>query len=154
MDAAPSFLIVDAHSMIFALDDLRRTQQVNPRLARDELTAALQSYQDATGVRVVVVFDGRGEAGEEPRTPGGIQVFYGGTGRSADAVIERLVARYASRFRLTVATNDRLEQTTVLAHGGEWIDAKRFSALLESARRDLRARIDRHRRRGSQQHHG
>jgi predicted RNA-binding protein with PIN domain len=154
MDAAPTFLIVDAHSMIFALQDLRRSHESSPRRARDELAAALQGYQDATGVRVVVVFDGRGEAGEEPRTPGGIQVFYGGAGKSADSVIERLVARYAPRYRLTVATDDRLEQTTVLAHGGEWIDSKRFSALLDSARRDLRARIDRHRRPGPHHRHG
>ena len=54
------YLIVDGHSIIFAWPELRRLHERRTSLARDALIKKLRDYQDWTGVRVVVVFDGKG----------------------------------------------------------------------------------------------
>ena len=55
------YLIVDGHSVIFAWPELRALHSRRTGAARDELVRRLTQYQDSSGVRVVVVFDGRGE---------------------------------------------------------------------------------------------
>ncbi len=134
--------------MIFASDEWRGNHQRNTRLARNELAGLLTRYQDASGERVVLVFDGRGETVEEPRAPGGIQVFYAGSGETADDVIERLVAQHAERHRITVATDDIAERTTVEAFGAQWIGSRGFLDRIARAERDFAETI-RKLRRGS-----
>ena len=60
----PDYLIVDGHSVIFAWPELRDLHARRSSLARDALVRKLRDYQDWTGVRVVVVFDGRGSGVE------------------------------------------------------------------------------------------
>ena len=55
------YLLVDAHSVIFSWPELHDLHARNGLAARVELTRRLTAYQDATGVRVVVVFDGKGQ---------------------------------------------------------------------------------------------
>jgi len=105
--------------------------------ARELLASRLSAYQDASGERVAVVFDGSGETSEEPRLPGRIQIFYSGSGRTADDVIERLVYNYAGRYQLTVATEDNAERETVAALGGHWISAAGLAERLQMAERRL-----------------
>jgi predicted RNA-binding protein with PIN domain len=95
------YLIVDGHSVIFAWPELRRLHTRRTALARDELVKILTEYQDASGVRVVAVFDGKGLKPNEDSTPGGIQVFYSATGQTADAIVERLVAKYGEQHEIT-----------------------------------------------------
>ena len=113
----PTFLLVDGHSLLHSWAELRRLHRDHPRHARNELAARLARYADASGERVVIVFDGQGETSEEPRRIPGLQVFYSGSGKTADDVIERLVVKYADRYELTVATEDLAERTTVEASG-------------------------------------
>ena len=54
------YLIVDGHSVIFAWPELRKLHARRTSLARDALTKKLRDYQDWTGTRVAVVFDGKG----------------------------------------------------------------------------------------------
>lgn len=129
MTTAAAYLIVDGHSLIHGEPSWRRIHDRTPRKARELVVAALQRYQDASGERVVVVFDGQGSTSVEPRRPHGIQVIHAGSDETADAVIERLVSRYADRYRISVATDDRAEQTTVSAFGAESVFSIRL--LLE-----------------------
>ncbi len=59
-DVEPQYLIVDGHSVIFAWPELRAMHERRTSLARDTLVRQLRDYQDWSGVRVVVVFDGTG----------------------------------------------------------------------------------------------
>jgi predicted RNA-binding protein with PIN domain len=102
-------------------------------LARDALTKKLRNYQDWTGTRVAVVFDGKGPVVNVASDPGEIQIFYSRAGQTADAVIERLASKYGSRFKLLVATSDVLEQETAGACGAECISAEALRWLLEEA---------------------
>ena len=141
------YLLVDAHSAIFSWPDLHDLHARNSLAAREELTRRLTAYQDASGVRVVVVFDGKGARSNSETVPGGIQVFYSGGGKTADCIIERLAAKYGSEHEITVATNDNLVQQTVITFGGLAMSVDALRDLLGEADRDVNRRIRQHRRR-------
>jgi predicted RNA-binding protein with PIN domain len=128
------YLIVDGHSVIFAWSHLRDLHAKRSSLAREALIKQLRHYQDWTGVHVVVVFDGRGPEVSHISHPGEIQIFYSRDGQTADALIERLAAKYAATFDLTVATSDSLERETVTALGAECISPDGLRGLLDGAR--------------------
>ena len=127
------YLIVDGHSVIFAWPELRQLHKRRTSLARDALTKKLRDYQDWTGTRVAVVFDGKGNAVSELSDPGEIQIFYSRAGQTADSIIERLASKYGQSFKLLVATSDVLEQETASACGAECISAEALRWLLEEA---------------------
>jgi uncharacterized protein len=130
------YLIVDGHSVIFAWPELRELHARRSSLAREALIKQLRDYQDWTGVRVVVVFDGKGRKIEATSDPTDVQVFYSRTGQTADTIVERLASKYAKRFELMVATSDSMEGETVEACGAEWISPEALRGLLSSGRRD------------------
>ena len=140
------FLIVDAHSAIFAWPELRALHQRRMLLAREALVKTLTEYQDITGIRVVAVFDGQGGKISEATEPGGIQVFYSGQGLTADSVIERLAARYGREHDLTVATSDRLEQDTAASFGAVCVSVENLHGMIEEAHAGFQRDSQRHRR--------
>lgn len=140
------YLLVDGHSVIFAWPELRKLHGRRMALARDELVKVLTEYQDSSGVRVVAVFDGKGESTTEQSEPGGIQVFYSAGKVSADSIIERLVAKYAKEHDMTVVTNDHLEQQTAISFGALAISTDTFRNLVNEAAADLTRRLKAHRR--------
>jgi len=140
------YLIVDGHSVIFAWPELRKLHTRRTELARNELVKILTEYQDASEVRVVAVFDGKGEKSNEATEPGGIQIFYSAAGQTADAIVERLVAKYASQHEITVATDDHMEQQTATSFGALVVSSAGLRPWLEDAQRDLARRLKQHRR--------
>ena len=130
----PQFLIVDGHSVIFAWPELHALHKCRSSLARDALVRKLRDYQDWTGVRVIVVFDGTGTAVDVDATPGEIQIFYSRARQTADSVVERLASKYGSQFTLLVATNDYHEQETVAACGAECMSVEGLRGLLDAVR--------------------
>ncbi len=130
----PDYLLVDGHSIIFAWPELRLLHTRRSALAREALIKKLRDYQDWSGTRVVVVFDGRGLSVSEESEPGEIQIFYSRTGQTADSIIERLTSKYAERFHLVVATGDYLEQETAGASGAETVSPEGLRDLLAQAR--------------------
>jgi len=141
-----TFLLVDAHNVIFARPDLADLHRRGPAAAREALIRLLERHQDAAGVRVVAVFDGgaKGRGAGELSAPAGIQIFYT---QSADSIIERLAVKYAAKHRIVVATNDTLVRTAAEAAGATTLDVdtlfgeiERVANELESAIRKLRPR--------------
>lgn len=127
-------LIVDGHSIIFAWPELRKLHNRRPALARDVLVKQLLDYQDWTGHKVVVVFDGTGSTVSSIAEPGGIQVFYARRDQSADTIIERLAAKYGGQFEITIATSDLLEMETANACGAACISPTGLRELLSRGR--------------------
>ena len=134
MQERARYLLVDGHSIIFAWPELRKLHARRSALARDALIKQLRNYQDWTGVRVVVVFDGKGTKIETTSDPGEVQIFYSRSGQSADAIIERLASKYAKQFDLMVATSDSMEAETVHASGAQRISPDSLRELLQRAR--------------------
>ncbi len=139
-------LIVDGHSMIFALPDLRNLQGKSHLASRIELEKRLVRYQDISGVSVVLVFDGAGGRVQSDREGAGVQVIYSDQGRTADDVIERLSAKYAQKYDLTVATDDYAEQETVRAHGAHAIGSEMFRDQLDASDRSFDERLRKYRK--------
>ena len=127
------YLIVDGHSVIFAWPELRKLHGRRTSLAREALTKKLRDYQDWTGTRVAVVFDGKGTTVSEISEPGEIQIFYSRASQTADSIVERLASKYGKTFKLLVATDDVLEKETASASGAECISAEALRWLLEEA---------------------
>jgi predicted RNA-binding protein with PIN domain len=142
------YTLVDGHSVIFAWPELRKLHQRRNLLGREELIKLLTEYQDASGIRVVVVFDGQGAKVSEETAPGGIQIFYAAKGQTADAVIERLVAVYGQEHDLTVVTDDHLERDTTSAFGAYTLSSETFRAMLAEARGDLDRELKKFKRNG------
>ena len=138
------YLIVDAHSVIFAWPELRELHKRRMILAREALVKTLTEYQDTTGVRVVAVFDGQGEKVSETTEPGGIQVFYSGQGQTADSVIERLVAKYGREHDITVATSDLLEQDTASSFGAVCVSVEILQGMIGEAHSGFQRALKRH----------
>jgi len=135
MPARTRYLIIDGHSIIFAWPELRKLHARRSSLAREALIKQLRDYQDWTGVRVVIVFDGKGGKTSATSELGDVQIFYSRGGQPADAIVERLASKYAKRFDLMVATSDSMEAQTVQACGADWISPEGLRTLLSSARR-------------------
>ena len=128
------YLIVDGHSIVFAWSDLRKLHERRPSLARDALIKQLRDYQDWSGVRVVVVFDGKGPTVAAQLDPVDVQIFYSRRGQTADTIIERLASKYAARFDLIVATSDFMEQQTASACGAECMSPETLRTLIQEGR--------------------
>jgi uncharacterized protein len=127
------YLIVDGHSVIFAWPDLRKLHQRRTRLAREALAKSLRDYQDWTGIKVVLVFDGRGTDVTDSADPHEIQIFYSRKGQTADAIVERLTSKYAPDFDLTVATSDLLERQTVTSFGAASVSPETLREMIDEA---------------------
>ena len=141
------FLIVDGHSIIFSWPELLALHQRNTAVARDSLVKTLTAYQDVSGTQVVIVFDGKGAMVSKIEEPGGIQIFYSNAGRTADEIVERLVAKYAKKFSITVATADLLEQQTVTSFGAQPIGSEGLRRMIQDAQVEFAAELKRLRKR-------
>ena len=135
------YLIVDGHSVIFAWPELRKIHERRSSLAREALTRQLRDYQDWTGVRVVIVFDGKGARVSATSGSGDVQIFYSRSGQTADAIIERLASKYARKVDLTVATSDFMERQTVHASGAMCISPEALREAMEEARLTTRRKL-------------
>ena len=92
------------------------------------------------------MFDGKGEHANEATEPGGIQIFYSGAGQTADEIVERLVAKYAPKHDMTVATDDHMERQTAETFGAVAVSTEYLRALLGEAESELSRRIKQRRR--------
>ncbi len=112
-------LIVDGYNIIFALEELKELSKVNIDSAKDMLKDMLADYQGYKGCRVIVVFDGYRKKGNPGSTETyfDLEVVHTKQDETADAYIERLVHQLVSKYKITVATNDNLEQLTILSQG-------------------------------------
>ena len=112
-------LIVDGYNIIFAIDELKALSKVNIDSAKDKLKDMLADYQGYKGCRVMVVFDGyrkKGNLGSSEKYFD-VEVVHTKQDETADAYIERTVHELVNKYKVTVATNDNLEQLTILSQG-------------------------------------
>lgn len=126
-------LIVDGHSMIFQWREFSARYASQGASVRAELVQMLTRLQDSSAWTVAVVFDGRGVKPSSESEPGGIKVFYSKTGQTADAIIERLAAKYSPTHDVTVATDDNLERLTVESFGAVAISSHQLRSEMEAA---------------------
>lgn len=143
MPAPLTYLLIDGHNVIHAWPELLREHRVAARrhLARIELLKRLRNLQDMTGTQVVVVFDGAKQGTNEEREPEGLQIIYADSGTTADTIIERLVARYATDRPMRVASADGMVRETILSLGADWISPESLRVMCDGAETQMRTRL-------------
>ena len=136
------YLLVDGHSIIHAWPELRvlHRQAARRHTARDLLLQRMRHYQDMTGERAIVVFDGPQLRITEEREPEGLQIFYADVSTTADTIIERLVAKYATQHMLTAATADGMIRETVSAFGANWVSPETLKRMCADEETEMRRR--------------
>lgn len=127
------FIIVDGYNIIFAWEELSDLSKVNIDSARDKLKDILCNYQGYKNCRMMVVFDAyrvKGNPGKVEKY-GDLEVVYTKTDETADVFIERMVHNEGKKYRVTVATNDGLEQLTVMSQGALRMSARHLFEEIE-----------------------
>lgn len=142
-----SILVVDGHNAMHAWEEcaelLRKFSGTSA--ARARLISELSLFHDVSTWNVVLVFDRKkhGETvqpAEKAANDGGVRVLFASGKRSADGVIETIVAKYASDCRMMVASNDRMVLHAALGGGAEAISIKGMIEMIEHERRNFSER--------------
>ena len=103
--------------------------------ARHRLVRFIEHTARTLADRTVIVFDGRAEGTDEALSAPDLEILFSGDGCSADALIERLVARVAGEARTLVVTSDRAERRIVLGAGAQAMSAAEFLDRCRTAAR-------------------
>lgn len=135
------YLIVDGYNMIFAWDELKKLADINIDSARDKLCDILDNYAGFSGIEVTVVFDAYRRKGATLNKGkyNLLNVVYTKEGQLADHYIEQAVREITkskkkdNKYRVAVATNDRLEQLTASTGGALRMSADELKARINAA---------------------
>lgn len=99
--------------------------------ARDALIEKVSRFSIGSGAKSIIVFDGRGhapgDAGLEPRAPN-LEVRFSPRGKTADAVIERMVYAAPNRRHIIVVTADHGIRNLCSALGALTMSPDKFLA--------------------------
>jgi len=123
-------VVIDGYNLIHAMPELARLVGTDLERARDALVAKLAVYRSGRGVRVTVVFDGRGAGVQQTRPPGGIEVVFSRAPQTADAKIKTMLSLEKSPKSWTVVTSDNSIVLFARDFGAKNIPSAEFAARL------------------------
>lgn len=143
----PEYLMVDGYNIIFAWDELKELAGINIDSAREALIEILSNYQGFKKCETMVVFDAYKVRGGQRRSEkhGGVTVVYTKEAETADTYIERSTFELSAkgsgtgrkRYRVRVATSDRLEQMIITGNDAVKISAGDFKKEIEQANAEI-----------------
>lgn len=137
-------LIIDGSNLVFRDRSLGVSAKADyPRAAR-ALTARIEAAAPAIPERVTVVFDGSADPAERAGSP--IEILFPQAGGSADAVIERLVAKAERPEDITVVTSDTALRRVAEAANAHTMSCSGFLEVLDETRVRMTDRISRQKR--------
>lgn len=128
-------LLIDGYNIIHAWPELKKTLTGRGiEQARSQLAQIVRIIHDLEGMRVTIVFDGKGSdiQIERPTPEQTFSFLYSPSGVSADIVIEQLVSTRKKNQEIIVATEDNMIRLAVAAAGAsvmgaenlaEWVNA-------------------------------
>ena len=127
---ASSRIVIDGYNLIHAMPELARLVGSDLERARDGLVSKLAVFRSGRGVRVTVVFDGRGTGAPQTRPPGGIEVVFSRAPQNADTKIKTMLALEKSPKSWTVVTSDNSIVRFARDYGAKTIPSAEFAAKL------------------------
>lgn len=133
------YLLVDGYNIIFSWDELRSLSETNIDSARDKLMDIMCNYQGYKKVELILVFDaykvhgGKGEVFDYHD----IHVVYTKEAETADQYIEKVTHEMKGKYRVVVATSDRLEQMIVWGQGAKRLSAQGLKEEIESINNEI-----------------
>lgn len=128
------YLLVDGYNIIFAWPELNEIAQDNMDGARIKLLECLSNYQGIKKCKIIVVFDAyRVEGHREEIIPyHNIHMVYTKEAQTADHYIEKFVHDHQTKYYVTVATSDGLQQVIIRGKAG-LLSAKELKEEIETA---------------------
>ncbi len=143
MVSAQKHLLVDGANVLHAWPETRALLRRDRSAARAHLARAVASIHDAEGVRVTLVFDGRGTelTTEQPGAAATFAIVSTPSGTTADDVIEQLVGAARVPENCVVATGDQAVRETVTALGAAWVSPEDLAAWGARAEGRLHKRV-------------
>ena len=123
-------VVVDGYNLIHAMPELARLVGSDLERARDGLVAKLAVYRSGRGMRITVVFDGRGTGAPQTRPPGGIEVVFSRAPQNADAKIKTMLSLEKGPKSWTVVTSDNSIVLFARDFGAKTIPSAEFAARL------------------------
>jgi predicted RNA-binding protein with PIN domain len=129
--------IIDGYNYIFrdeTLAELADTHSI--RAARERLVAALREYAEQTQRRLVVVFDGGGDAGilGRYRRDGRLEIVFAEPVGTADGRIQELIADGGRPGDWWLVSSDKRLQVLVQQLGGNGVTSEFFRGKLQRRR--------------------
>ena len=121
-------VLVDGYNIIFAWDELKELAKDNIDGARDKLLDIMSNYQGYKGCTVIVVFDAYNvkRHTETVYKHDNVFVVYTRAAETADMYIAKTTHKMSSKYKVTVATSDALEQLIIMGHGALRMSAMNF----------------------------
>ena len=154
----PEYLLVDGYNIIFAWDELKELAKENIDSAREALIEILGNYQGFRKCNVIAVFDAYKVKGGQRHFEkhGGVTVVYTQEAETADTYIERATYELSGKggrtslpdgaapvkgrkYRVRVATSDRLEQMIILGNDALRVSAREFKKEVEQVNEEISA---------------
>ncbi|MBR4731556.1 MAG: NYN domain-containing protein [Lachnospiraceae bacterium] len=135
-----SCILVDGYNVIFSWPELRDLMKMNVGSARDRLIHEMSDYQGYVGGTLILVFDAykvKGNVGTIDKS-GNVFVVYTKEAETADQYIEKTVHQMASKYQITVATSDGLEQMIIWGDGAMRMSSLGLKADLETRRKQAK----------------
>lgn len=120
MPASDEHLLIDGYNVLHAWPEYTRQMHRNIDGARDRLIERVRVIRAVEGLRITLVFDGKGDKPEieQPGEDAGFAVVFAPKGVSADGLIEQLVRRAKKPEHCQVISRDNLILESIRAAGG------------------------------------
>ena len=139
-------LIVDGNNALHAIDELAQEMSRDRNQARESLLRMLEPLPAGEGIRLTVVFDGRGVR-PDLSSHGGMEdytVIYSSSSEGADGIIERMLMASKAPGNIVVATNDGLIRNCAYQNGAAAMRVeeliKRLDSSIDQTSRRVRSR--------------
>ena len=139
----PECVLVDGYNIIFAWEELKDIASKNIDGARDRLLDILSNYQGYKDNTLIVVFDAYNvnRYKETIYKHNNIYVVFTKAAETADMYIAKTTHQMASKYRVTVATSDALEQLIIMGHGALRMSAMNFKEEVDRINKQIEESI-------------
>ncbi|MCR5733562.1 MAG: NYN domain-containing protein [Lachnospiraceae bacterium] len=136
-NAKDEYLVVDGYNIIFASDELKSLAERDINAARDRLIDILTDFKGYRNENVILVFDAYRVSGGQERVirQGGIDIVYTREAETADQYIEKCAHSLKKDYKVTVATNDQVEQVIILGSGALRMSARDLLHEIDESRK-------------------
>ena len=147
------WIIVDGYSVLHAWPQITKLAGTNLEKRREALIKLLIQFADHTQQRITVVFDGYAAKRKQSLTKAkpvsvtNIEVIYSDTGKTADDVIERIIAQTDQKNNILVVTSDNMERQTVESLGAHSMSSEMFEIETRTILQELQQAVKDHSRR-------
>ncbi|MBQ7358503.1 MAG: TetM/TetW/TetO/TetS family tetracycline resistance ribosomal protection protein [Lachnospiraceae bacterium] len=136
-----AYLLVDGYNIIFAWEELKALAETTIDGARGRLQDILCNYQGMKKCEVILVFDAYRVKGHDTEILNyhNIHIVYTKEAETADQYIEKFAHEHGSKYDVTVATSDGLEQIIIRGQGCKLLSARDLEAEVKAMEQTLRA---------------